>query len=136
MIDREHYLTLDGVVYHRTDTSEVPPAFAEVDVKLDDNGVKFDTVLTAGLVGARICNSGDKSLSSDGHRDAARPVVAWWIFVKQDVSDAESVDPLQIHPTGDPLTSFPLRFILFTVCIAMFLSWVVVLKLRRMLAWK
>jgi hypothetical protein len=55
----------------------VPSGFAEVDVKLNDNGQKFDTVLTAGLVGAWICDSEDKSLSAEGKRDTARPVVVW-----------------------------------------------------------
>ncbi|KIM88942.1 hypothetical protein PILCRDRAFT_813943 [Piloderma croceum F 1598] len=88
-VKTEHYLTLDGIIYHRTDTNDVPSGFAEVDVKLDDNGQKFDTVLTAGLVGARICDSEDKSLSSEGKRDTARPVVAWWIFAKKDVVEED-----------------------------------------------
>lgn len=67
----------------------MPSGYAEVDVKLDDNGQQFDTVLTAGLVGARICDSEDKSLSAEGKRDTARPVVAWWIFSKKDVVEEE-----------------------------------------------
>ena len=55
----------------------MPSGFAEVDVKLNDNGQKFDTVLTAGLVGAWLCDSEDKSLSAEGKRDTARPVVVW-----------------------------------------------------------
>lgn len=78
-----HYLTLDGVIYHRTDSGDVPPGFAEVDVKLDDNGKEFDTVMTAGLVGMEVCDSGDKTLSEEGTRDTAKPVVAWWIFAKK-----------------------------------------------------
>ena len=48
-------------------------------MRLDDNGVGFDTVLTAGLVSMQVCASGDKTLSADGKRDTAKPVVAWWI---------------------------------------------------------
>lgn len=46
-------------------------------MRLDDNGVEFDTVLTAGLVSMQVCASGDKTLSADGKRDTAKPVVAW-----------------------------------------------------------
>ena len=53
-------------------------------MRLDDNGAEFDTVLTAGLVGMRVCDSGDKTLSAGGKRDTAKPVVAWWIFAKKD----------------------------------------------------
>jgi len=74
---------LDGIIYQRTDTSQIPAGFAEVDVKLDDNGKEFDTVLTAGLVGTRVCNSGVNALSAGGKRDTAKPVVAWWIFAKK-----------------------------------------------------
>jgi hypothetical protein len=123
----EHYLTLDGMIYHRTDTSEVPPSFADVKVKLDDNGEIFDTVLTAGLVGAQVCDSGVKSLSSDGLRDTARPVIAWWIFVERDISPVESPRAFQIDPAANPS-------ILFSNSLAVLLSWVIVLTLRRMLA--
>lgn len=78
----EHYLILDEVIYHYVDTNDIPPGFAEVDVKLDDNGREIDTTLIAGLVGAQVCDSGDKTLSKDGKRDTARPYVAWWIFEK------------------------------------------------------
>ena len=80
--ETEHYLTLDGAIYHRTDTDSIPPGVVEVDVKLDDNGMKLDTLMTAGLAGTRVCDSGDKALSASGMRDTARPVLAWWIALK------------------------------------------------------
>ena len=84
------HLTLDGITYHITETGDIPCGFAEVDVKLDDNGKIFNTILTAGLVGARACDSGDKTLSTDGRRDTARPVVGWWIFAKKDANEKEA----------------------------------------------
>lgn len=76
------YLTLDGVIYHRTETGHVPPGVVEVDVLLDDNGTLYNTLMTAGFVGTRVCDSGDKTLSADGTRDTAKPVLAWWISEK------------------------------------------------------
>ncbi|KAF7973018.1 hypothetical protein HWV62_16408 [Athelia sp. TMB] len=76
------YLTLDGVIYHRTKSGHVPPGVVEVDVLLDDNGTLFNTLMTAGSVGTRVCDSGDKTLSADGTRDTAKPVLAWWIAEK------------------------------------------------------
>ena len=37
----DRVLILDGIPYHTVDTSDVPPAFAEVPVTLNDNGATF-----------------------------------------------------------------------------------------------
>ena len=37
----DRVLILEGIPYHSLDTEEVPPAFAEVPVILDDNGAIF-----------------------------------------------------------------------------------------------
>ena len=78
----KHYLTLDGAIYHRTESGKVPPGVAEVDLLLDDNGTLINTLMTAGSVGTRVCDSGDKALSTYGTRDTAKPVLAWWIAEK------------------------------------------------------
>lgn len=75
-------LVLDGVQYPVLATEDIPPAYAEVDVMLDDNGQKFDTVMVAGLKDARVLSSGDKSLSADGTHDTLAPQVAWWMYTK------------------------------------------------------
>jgi hypothetical protein len=97
-----HYLVLDDVTYHRTDSAEIPQGFAEVDVKLDDNGQNFDTTLVAGLVGTLICDSGDKSLSEEGKRDTAKPFSAWWIFARpsdgKQAKDHEEVQEESSNP--------------------------------------
>lgn len=65
---------LDGVKYHRIDTNDIPPAYASVDVKLDDNGLELDTVMVAGSVGIRVT-------SSTGELDdTVQPVAGWWIY--------------------------------------------------------
>ncbi|KZP12779.1 hypothetical protein FIBSPDRAFT_835817 [Athelia psychrophila] len=80
----QHYLTLDGAIYHRTETGDIPSGVVEVDLLLDDNGTVYNTLMTAGLVGTRVCDSGDKALSPNGTMDTAKPVLAWWISLKKD----------------------------------------------------
>jgi hypothetical protein len=72
-------LVLDDTPYHRIATGQVPPGFAEVDVKLDDNGTLFDTVMVAGLVGAGVSSS-----SSGSELDTLHPVAGWWMFTAKD----------------------------------------------------
>ncbi|KAJ7866487.1 hypothetical protein B0H13DRAFT_1898121 [Mycena leptocephala] len=88
-------LVFDGTPYHRLDSDRVPPGYAEVDVKLDDNGEKFDCVMIAGTVGTHVTSSNDLALSSTGKDDVVSPVAGWWIFIKKEnVSDAEDeMDP-------------------------------------------
>jgi hypothetical protein len=81
--NRSTLFTLDGTVYHSVDTSKIPCAYAEVDVTLDDNGAMFETILTAGIVGSRIC----WGPLSAGINDTLRPVAGWWMFIKR--SEAE-----------------------------------------------
>ncbi|EIW74183.1 hypothetical protein CONPUDRAFT_170209 [Coniophora puteana RWD-64-598 SS2] len=76
------YLSLDGTFYPHVDSDKVPPGYAEVDVKLDDNGEILDTLLVAGSVGSLISDSGDQSLSKTGERDTVKTLPGWWMFVK------------------------------------------------------
>jgi hypothetical protein len=79
------FLTLDFVPYHRIDTQDIPPAFAECDVKLDDNGEMFDCMITAGFVGYTIGDSGPMVVGGRqaGVRDVIRPTSGWWMFIKR-----------------------------------------------------
>lgn len=51
-----------------------------MDLKLGDNGAKFDKMTAAGI---QVCGREDNALIAQGTRHAARPVVAWWIFAKK-----------------------------------------------------
>ncbi|THU86503.1 hypothetical protein K435DRAFT_683495 [Dendrothele bispora CBS 962.96] len=77
-------LSLDDTRYHWLDSSEVPAGYASVDVKLDDNGEIFDTIMVSGLVGMRVFPSNDNKLSENGSQDAVKPLPGWWIFIKRD----------------------------------------------------
>lgn len=79
----QDYLKLDGIPYHRVDTSNIPPGYLEVDVLVDDNGTEFDTLMVAGQIGMRVSSSGDKGLSAGGLQDTVAPVAGWWIFTKR-----------------------------------------------------
>ncbi|KAJ7443598.1 hypothetical protein B0H11DRAFT_2343919, partial [Mycena galericulata] len=75
-------LIFDGTPYHSVGTDSVPPAYAEVDVKLDDNREKIDCFMLAGMVGERVSSSADPMLSSSGENDTVHPVPGWWICTK------------------------------------------------------
>ncbi|KAF9107060.1 hypothetical protein BGX27_008887 [Mortierella sp. AM989] len=74
------YVVLDGAPYHHVETSNIPNGYAEVDVRIDDNGAIFPSKMVAGQVATQISSSGDKKLSPTGERDTVRPVSGWWIF--------------------------------------------------------
>ncbi|KAJ7488013.1 hypothetical protein FB451DRAFT_1025761 [Mycena latifolia] len=85
-------LILHGTPYHRI--CGVAPGYAEVDVKLNDNGQLFDCVMVAGLVGARTSSSGDTALSPGGADDTVQPLAGWWMFTKK------AEEPEREDPTG------------------------------------
>jgi len=82
-------LVLDNMPYHRIDTNDIPPGYAEVDVKLDDNGEKIDCILTAGLVGSMVRDSKDMdwNLRGSGIRDVVSPLAGWWMSKKPSPAD-------------------------------------------------
>ncbi|KAG1754475.1 hypothetical protein EDB19DRAFT_1925451 [Suillus lakei] len=75
------FLVLDGMPYPMIDDECVPCGYAHLDVKLDDNGKLFDTVIVAGAVGAQICSNDKSELFRNGMRDSVRPVVGYWYFI-------------------------------------------------------
>ncbi|KIK52327.1 hypothetical protein GYMLUDRAFT_64278 [Collybiopsis luxurians FD-317 M1] len=81
---RRRSLIIDDAYYHRLNTNNIPAAYADVDVKLGDNGDLFDTIMVAGLVGMHVCDTGDTTLSETGQKDLLKPMPGWWIFIKRD----------------------------------------------------
>ncbi|KAJ6575600.1 hypothetical protein DFH09DRAFT_915370 [Mycena vulgaris] len=74
-------LALDGTRFHRIDCDNIPPSYAEVDIKLVPlTGEETQCTMTAGVVGTRVCSSKDVRLSRSGNDDTLRPVVGWWLF--------------------------------------------------------
>jgi hypothetical protein len=78
---REDSFVVDDTSYHQL--SKIPPGYAEVDLKLNDNGKEFDCIMTAGMIGTKVSSSEDLSLSSTGKDDTVRPVAGWWIFIQK-----------------------------------------------------
>ncbi|KAF3912747.1 hypothetical protein ABW20_dc0101823 [Dactylellina cionopaga] len=88
-------LTMDDVVYGVIDTNDVVGAYAYVPVKLDDNGVLFDTLMVAGMVAieARPTVERDEKWEENNRKLRAeekeydgpvcsviQPTAGWWIF--------------------------------------------------------
>ncbi|KAJ6566704.1 hypothetical protein B0H19DRAFT_1257895 [Mycena capillaripes] len=84
------HLTLDGTEYPVIDQEQVPSGYAEVDVKVDNNGTEFPCVIVAGFVGMGFSSSRDLSVSKTGKNDTVRPVLAWWIYSKLEESEKTS----------------------------------------------
>ena len=105
--------SLDGTLYHRVDMRSIPSGFASVPVKVDDNGVEYDTIMVAGSVGIQVTSSGQIvdvyvrphhwARGSNGKMepqysvpvpqtgppglDSLQPVSGWWMYEK--VGDEE-----------------------------------------------
>ena len=67
-------LVLDGVPFRTVKVGDVPAGLAEVDVSLNDNGVKFDCMMVAGHVAYQAVGEG---------KDGIRPFPGWFMFVKK-----------------------------------------------------
>lgn len=60
-------------MFHIVDTDKIPRGYSSVPVKLDDNGVEYDTDMLAGMVGI---HAGSEGL------DTIQPVSGWWMYEK------------------------------------------------------
>jgi hypothetical protein len=78
-------LVLDGeTMFPILDTSDIPAGFVEVDVKVDDNGYKMDTVMIAGHLGGKVLVGGDgrNGMTGEGHGERLGMAPGWFMFVK------------------------------------------------------
>ncbi|KAJ4329397.1 hypothetical protein N0V84_000031 [Fusarium piperis] len=50
---------IDGVQFHRVETTDIPEGFASVPVKLNNQGTEINTMMVAGSVGVRVWSSQD-----------------------------------------------------------------------------
>ncbi|KAF8496640.1 hypothetical protein BU17DRAFT_59420 [Hysterangium stoloniferum] len=79
------WLVIDGSPYHVIDSGKIPVGYAEVDVLVNDNGVEFPSMMTAGSVGMKVSSSS----GDGGSLDMVRPVTGWWMFTKRPENKAE-----------------------------------------------
>ena len=49
---------VDGTLYHRVDTTDIPNGYVSLPVTVDDNGVIYKTRMVAGSVGIQLRSSG------------------------------------------------------------------------------
>jgi len=72
----------DGIFYSMINLHDIPVAFCEVDVKLDDNWQEFECMMVSGHVGSSV----------EGERkDIMRPLPAWFMFIKEEREDPDVV---------------------------------------------
>jgi hypothetical protein len=69
-------LVLDSVQYPVIMGNDVPVGFCEVDVKMDDNGEKFECMMVSGHVAG---------LVEGKAKDTLRPLPSWFMFVKEEL---------------------------------------------------
>jgi hypothetical protein len=103
--DSERGCNLDGTIFHRVNTEDIPDAYVSVPVMVDDNGHKTKTRMVAGLVGIAASSSGEKLDTTNNHKywfrapfaeprfkditpvvgdvtglDSLQPVSGWWMY--------------------------------------------------------
>ena len=99
---------IDGTLYHRVDTNDIPKGYVSLPVTVDDNGVVHKTRMVAGSVGIQLHSSGlpvdesqariygpsfawgpngDTTYAGGGpgvgypvNLDSIQPVSGWWIY--------------------------------------------------------
>jgi hypothetical protein len=84
--DQKPRLCLDDVLYHRIESTDIPPGYALVPVKVEDEKIIYDTHMIAGSVGISLSSSGGVMKSPRGKGagavglDTMQPASGWWIF--------------------------------------------------------
>ncbi|KAE8418953.1 hypothetical protein BDV36DRAFT_252703 [Aspergillus pseudocaelatus] len=97
---------LDGILYHRVNTSDIPCGFASVPVKVNDNGDEYNTRMVAGLVGIQATSSADdRRPRQNTSLSSIQPVSGWWMYEERDVGPDESweMEEMSIEDQSKPL---------------------------------
>lgn len=87
---------LDGVFFHNVETDDIPLGASSVPVKVDDNGVPYETQMLAGMVGIQATSSGqmlDNSYTRDPTGpglDTLQPVSGWWMYELRSEAEMEA----------------------------------------------
>lgn len=88
---------LDGVLFHKVETDDIPLGASSVPVKVDDNGVPHETKMLAGMFGIQATSSGqvlDNSYTYDPAGpglDTVQPVSGWWMYELRSEAEMESL---------------------------------------------
>lgn len=56
---------LDGVLYHRISSKQIPAGTAEIPVKINDRGTAYDAVFVAGAMAVKVTSSGEELEETD-----------------------------------------------------------------------
>lgn len=87
---------IDGVFFHNVETDDIPFGASSVPVKVDDNGVPYETKMLAGMVGIQATSSGqmlDNSYTRDPTGpglDTLQPVSGWWMYELRSEAEMEA----------------------------------------------
>ncbi|CDO68663.1 hypothetical protein BN946_scf184790.g12 [Trametes cinnabarina] len=68
---------LDGVPYFTISVEKIPAGYCEVDVTVDDNGIRLKCNMTAGHVASKVL-----SCDPDGEKNTVMPSAQWFIYEK------------------------------------------------------
>ncbi|CDO68660.1 hypothetical protein BN946_scf184790.g9 [Trametes cinnabarina] len=74
---RREYM-LDGVQYFTIRVQDIPAGYCEVDVTVNDNGVRLDCNMIAGHVASKVLRS-----EPDGEKNTLTPSAQWFIYEKR-----------------------------------------------------
>ena len=73
-------LMIDGQVFHRIDSNDVPPAWVSVPVIVNELGKEFNARMVAGVVGYSLSESGKKLQDGGTGLDTLKPATGWWMY--------------------------------------------------------
>ncbi|KAJ5642180.1 hypothetical protein N7490_006180 [Penicillium lividum] len=92
---------LDDAAPRRINMNDIPTGFSAVPVTVEDNGLIYDTMVVAGLVGIQATsseatsgttiNDSNGDLSGEFHLDSIQPLSGWWMCETERQETAEQL---------------------------------------------